>query len=692
MRILDLTHALTLQSNNYYVFNPSIVHLYQTYYLISYRVCKYNMNKQCHPWEIWKNGYKDISNNDEIAKIKYRKRTDPVTFSLNKGCTDCDIDSYDSTGMALVEYSNEQFIIIYNCNSVFGNDMKQDARLHYRNECEFIMTYNTFEMIDGVCNIIMKRRNGTFIKDRDNPKVVLSEESNMFSHIYRPVEKNCVYMYNSNLILYGLTHTSIEIMTDRLHQVHTNAFQNIKKSQISCSSPVIPFDENYLSCGHIKTDYKEDYHHLIEKDRIFKHGRYIYCSFFFVFDRNFNVLKVSQPFIPTQFKSHLPYLLCMPTGLVQLHTGDYCMAYGEGDTRSKCLILSKEEIHSLLCSELDGKLYYLTTCYRIHHFGYYNQNNCGDESYKTVFQYFRNKYYPEVDITFTEKYDPNEPDVVVFGGGDVCNDYFLNEICKYKAPKLAVGVGVPFDMDERHLAAFKHIAFRNHLEVNRYQMQYPVSYTPDLSFFLPPLDRKCTRGKIGISVMQPYYSEQYSNLYEEYIDRMITLCNSINTSVVLFAFCTKDSPTENDLIAAKRIQEKCKNGASIVSKHIYEEMSTLEFMVCGRFHSHIFATLLGLPFISLTCGKKCIEYIKEVHLETLMYKFPVNELYIPQNIDSKKISSLFHYHYNNRNIVTKLVLEARQSRQNYIAAAEKEYVRQLTSLLQKGKVKMIEIT
>lgn len=68
--------------------------------------------------------------------------------------------------------------------------------------------------------------------------------------------------------------------------------------------------------------------------------------------------------------------------------------------------------------------------------GYYNHYNIGDEQYKTSFTQLFNQYLPlgvdyKIDFVGCDSlshYSFSDTDVIVVGGGDVLNDYFLDQI------------------------------------------------------------------------------------------------------------------------------------------------------------------------------------------------------------------------------------------------------------------------
>jgi len=77
-------------------------------------------------------------------------------------------------------------------------------------------------------------------------------------------------------------------------------------------------------------------------------------------------------------------------------------------------------------------------------FGYYNKNNIGDEQYKLSVVKFltTSKIFSEItsiefmgDIEFA-KYIPDKNDLLIIGGGDVLNNYFIDKLNNKLSSKL----------------------------------------------------------------------------------------------------------------------------------------------------------------------------------------------------------------------------------------------------------------
>ena len=74
---------------------------------------------------------------------------------------------------------------------------------------------------------------------------------------------------------------------------------------------------------------------------------------------------------------------------------------------------------------------------KIYVIGYYDHENLGDESYKLTFDYFFknnlvncNYKLDFIDCDKLHNYTFEETDIIILGGGDVLNNYFLDQLIK----------------------------------------------------------------------------------------------------------------------------------------------------------------------------------------------------------------------------------------------------------------------
>lgn len=136
--------------------------------------------------------------------------------------------------------------------------------------------------------------------------------------------------------------------------------------------------------------------------------------------------------------------------------------------------------------------------------GYYDNNNIGDEQYKLTLTYLFKNYLTSDDMSFkdynikfmcinklnTIELDKN--DILILGGGDVLNDYFISILKKISPFKIyAISTGIPYlsILNTYDLCIFDKIFIRtkqdipNKLLINEHILNKFV-YVPDASIFL----------------------------------------------------------------------------------------------------------------------------------------------------------------------------------------------------------------
>lgn len=132
--------------------------------------------------------------------------------------------------------------------------------------------------------------------------------------------------------------------------------------------------------------------------------------------------------------------------------------------------------------------------------GYYDRHNIGDEMFKFVFRNYFDDNWPNHDLIIKNTDDldmiPEDIDIVICGGGDLINDYFMNKIhhliepIKDRIPIYAIGIGFPYGkmLDQGALDCFDFVAHRNQTDQDKLLNIYGpnrVKYYPDLGFMLP---------------------------------------------------------------------------------------------------------------------------------------------------------------------------------------------------------------
>jgi hypothetical protein len=246
--------------------------------------------------------------------------------------------------------------------------------------------------------------------------------------------------------------------------------------------------------------------------------------------------------------------------------------------------------------------------------GYYNKQNLGDEQYRLSIPIFLTKSGFAGDVTFANPYNiteiPASTKLVVCGGGDIINDWFLtkitNLISKFEGPVIALSVGITYasTITAKYLDKYDHILLRHYAhvaEVGRQIGHANVTSIPDLGFSLPRQPARVFPGRprIGVFLANGCEVAGVGDVLREYAAR--------GYDVVLYAMNISELAHEGDTFsnAVLGLRE-----APVI--HSVQELLThiggLHMAVCLRYHAHIFSIIQGIPFVSLAMTPK-VEYL-----------------------------------------------------------------------------------
>lgn len=711
---------------NVFYCNNCLLHWKENFYIMTYRRIEFHTTvDDCfHPWKIWDNSYKYLYPDPERMYLcvdstrrhgdyKYRQRLSPdrvIVFDANPPTQHVPegLREFDGTGLAILRYTPDDpsgsWHVVHNIENVFGDDMNQDARLCYGYSTnEFFITYNSFLVQDTQKRVVMMTRRFHIIEKADFPiYLYFFEEEELLHHPHRAVEKNCI-RHTHNEVLYSIsdgrfcihknthvTHPKSPLLErlDKLFRPHGILF--------SLGSNTMAYNDNYLALGHLKIpfrsvmksascpDFVRSFLEGIDWDSVYAHGKYIYMMIIFEFDGDGRIRRISNAFIPTESRSrHLPYLLCFPVGITHgRNDEEILISYGEGDVRCKIWSLTRDNMENLLFTEeefsdmligndvedFQFRLQFLDIDEfdkkpKIFHFGYYFEQNVGDDMFAVVFRSLQRTFAPDCVTRFRNTFHPREikdKDTVLFGGGDIITSYFINDLIRWASPhkKHAISIGVPFNAFFTYLEHFNTTILRNPLDTGRVREMFPkkcVEYFPDLGFLLPRLYRKNILesmiekdpGTVAVGVSIPRTSYQKNSLdYIGFLESIVSVLTHLldhddRIHLYLIPFCIRaNKHTENDRVLNTQLQEllafrfkdrihnidydQWGTGNFMYVKKIYTIVSQMDFMICGRFHSHVFAMASGVPFLSLSWTRKCHELMKGYGLADYMIRLHTN--------------------------------------------------------------------
>lgn len=665
MWITNLTALVNSEGKiNFYTFNPSLLFLEKkgrdSFWLCTYRVIYYDLRSTFCPWSVWNATYKMFRNAKQAASHKYRRWFGsayilPTHGNVFQPVVDGEVDTTGLCCLKLV--GGTKFELEWNIPQLFPREYNQDCRLYHLGG-KIMLVYNVFEPD----RVGLRYRTLEMRKDQ----ISLSEERYLFAQTYRDCEKHCFAYPTMDTIHYAIGEEFVRLEQGKMVKTSCTLFDSLLERYgkanvlISLATPPISWsNRTSLACGHIKICYKTatnfTFLQHIQVKGIKPHGKYIYFAFFYEFSAT-HVLRISPLFIPTMHGSHLPFLLFMPIGLTT--DGDkVILSGGEGDVRMRVIAFQRREIEQLLETKTDPC--FLTEQMTIHHVGYFQgHQNCGDDAFRVVFEDFE-RNSPHI-VTFGDTFDP-KASINVLGGGDVINKWWLHPPESIPSSTIALGVGIPYPEFVPLLASFPLVYLRNARDQAKFKDRFApktvLRYVPDLTFHLaqmwgtvPTSQRQAKT--VGIILTRTYYHTQHLVLYQSFCDEMglcITRLIQSGFHVVMIPFCTNErNKGENDYLILEDILKllKCDKGAveifhpdpNDLVRQTYWKVGQMSFNICTRFHSHIFSTIHGVPFVSLTCGRKCIEYMAD--FPELLFQLKANEMDLPIDFHGEM---LFHF-------------------------------------------------
>lgn len=328
--------------------------------------------------------------------------------------------------------------------------------------------------------------------------------------------------------------------------------------------------------------------------------------------------------------------------------------------------------------------------------GYYEHYNFGDDQYKISFtKLFADYILCDYTVDFyncdkIHDYIFSDDDIIIIGGGDVLNPYFLNKINKrFRSAQnliIAFSVGLPYTqilVETDKLDIIDYIFLRTNQDIEifkRYFNKDRVFYIPDLSYLvstnynsnkrmhiaesnkLDEFDKleiitKIKRedpGKqiICLCLSRHVYNVNYKREYANIINNLCVFVKYLikqNYHVVFLPFNTNsDNPNENDILINNDVISKLEltNTTNITNidttLNEYQLQGVLKnsnVCVCMRFHAILFSIYNNVPFIPLYTTRKINNLIRDISWE-YSYRLPTNEKFIPTNIDIDVLKAL----------------------------------------------------
>lgn len=265
--------------------------------------------------------------------------------------------------------------------------------------------------------------------------------------------------------------------------------------------------------------------------------------------------------------------------------------------------------------------------------GYYTKCNLGDDIFEKYLSNLLNCETCTLDRLKNEPYH----DIIIFGGGDLFTEYFLNCYEKYiekkpnPKPKLIViGCGIPYlDNLETWNKYVNELFIRHPIEKNTFSCDTKI--ISDLAFIAlkPPIYRTIYKEQskiVGVFPARPLISSShYNNVVINIAKTLDYLIDKYDIKVKLIAFNTnKRKSWECDILMNQEIYSFMRNKGAVLEYdatlnifEMEEAYRTIDYAICMRFHSHVFAIRHNVPFLSVHKTPKVEYLLQEIKYEKL---------------------------------------------------------------------------
>ena len=263
-------------------------------------------------------------------------------------------------------------------------------------------------------------------------------------------------------------------------------------------------------------------------------------------------------------------------------------------------------------------------------YGWYEKQNCGDESYKLSFPLL----FPEDEFTFTEGITEEliqDHDRIILGGGNILDRFHidrLKEIAVGKKPIYAMSVGCTSEDVNSYedFAIFSKIWARdNHTFAKVQKAGGNVEYAPDLAFMLKPDVQRGNKIVAHMTNHNNWWSRKFklgvilnchlvgdgqeilardAFRFQQFSFDLAHILDDLPCNVYFIPFMTElpwDDRVPNGYVATR-----CRNFSKnyvvwdqIGIRDTLDIISAMDAVVSTRLHSSIFSCVSGVPFLDI---------------------------------------------------------------------------------------------
>jgi polysaccharide pyruvyl transferase WcaK-like protein len=268
--------------------------------------------------------------------------------------------------------------------------------------------------------------------------------------------------------------------------------------------------------------------------------------------------------------------------------------------------------------------------------GWYGIGNIGDEAFKPAIE----RIFDGHELEFVRPpRRPRDPDLVVLGGGAVVSPFYLTCLPERKR-RYALGVDLAYESEIELLAngGFSGVMFRNRTDAARFahRLAVPTYSIPDLAFMIRPSGRPTlerfhpdgdSAGKKVAVCATDYVNPAIDRPVEEFGESAYSFAVSLAQELdqlteqgwTVYLLCCSTGGYGDDRRMALQLKSFMEHPPvtildSMEPQEMVDFIAEMDLSICMRFHSHIFSTIAGTPFVSIEFTRKVKVYLEELGL------------------------------------------------------------------------------
>ena len=323
--------------------------------------------------------------------------------------------------------------------------------------------------------------------------------------------------------------------------------------------------------------------------------------------------------------------------------------------------------------------------------GFYHRDNMGDDIFYIMFKNIFDDMklpYKMISLDDIKTIDSNI-EIIVLGGGEILNKYFLSKIQKmtenFTGKIIAYSCELPQGDIIKEVNLIDYFVVRNYNDYqrllkhfNQQEINPYIEYVPDIVCSYPTKRQLIhTKGKKATVCLARsiFSSNNFYNFYLKKVCLFLKYISQLGWTIDLIPFNTSSNNSESDLLLnedlvkiANSLGFKLNNINLINQKSIENKLNSVinqfkssDIIICSRYHAHVLAVVCGKPIFSIPHTKKAKEQIKSFGLDQWVLEPTLDSANRPINFNVPKAIELFNNMITNYNNIYKSVMKLKFS-------------------------------